>query len=191
MFTKNKKKILSLGLSFIIGVVGLLAVLKINPLRAASSMDNTLEQLRLLTEVFDYIQKSYVTEKSTKDLVYGAAHGMVHTLDPFSQFMEPEAHKEMQTETEGQFGGLGIRIEMRDEWLTVMTPIPDTPAYRAGILPGDKIIKIENQLVTVRVLRGDFYPEEPFSDEGVSPFVEVELPANALDRLNITLDSSC
>lgn len=123
-----------------------LAVVKINVLVAAtSSIDRTLEQLKVLTEVFDYIQQNYVTEKSTKDLVYGAAHGMVRTLDPFSQFLEPEPHKEMQTETEGQFGGLGIRIEMRDDILTVMTPIMDTPAYRAGILPGDRIIKIEGE----------------------------------------------
>lgn len=123
-----------------------LAIFKINVLVAAtSSIDKTLDQLRILTEVFDYIQQNYVTEKSTKDLVYGAAHGMVRTLDPFSQFLEPEPHKEMQTETEGQFGGLGIRIEMRDDILTVMTPIMDTPAYRAGILPGDRIVKIEGE----------------------------------------------
>ena len=112
---------------------------------ASSNIDRTLEQLKVLTEVFDYIQQHYVVEKNSKDLITGAAHGMVRTLDPFSQFLEPEAHKEMQTETEGQFGGLGIRIEMRDDWLTVMTPIPDTPAYRSGILPGDKIIKIEGE----------------------------------------------
>ncbi len=123
-----------------------LALFKINVLTAAtSSIDKTLDQLKVLTEVFDYIQQNYVTEKTTKDLVYGAAHGMVRTLDPFSQFLEPEPHKEMQTETEGQFGGLGIRIEMRDDILTVMTPIMDTPAYRAGILPGDRIIKIEGE----------------------------------------------
>jgi len=129
-----------------------IAILNFNTIRAATTnINTTLEQLRILTEVFDYIQQNYVTEKNTKDLIYGAAHGMVRTLDPFSQFMEPEAHKEMQTETEGQFGGLGIRIEMKDDWLTVMTPIPDTPAYRAGILPGDKIIKIEGEaLKTLR-----------------------------------------
>ncbi len=112
---------------------------------AVSDIDRTLDQLKILAEVFDHITQSYVVEKDPKDLIQGAAHGMVRTLDPFSQFMEPVAHKEMQTETEGQFGGLGIRIEMRDEWLTVMTPIPDTPAYRAGIMPGDRIVKIEGE----------------------------------------------
>jgi carboxyl-terminal processing protease len=121
------------------------AIFNFSAIRAtASNIDRTLDELKIVAEVFDYIHQNYVTERDTKSLVYGAAHGMVRTLDPFSQFMEPEAHKEMQTETEGQFGGLGIRIEMRDDWLTVMTPIPDTPAYRAGILPGDKIVKIED-----------------------------------------------
>ncbi len=128
---------------------------------AGSGIDKTLEDLKIISEVFDYIQKNYVIEKEPKDLIYGAAHGMVRTLDPFSQFLEPEPLKDMQTETEGKFGGLGIRIEMRDEWLTVMTPIPDTPAYRAGVLPGDKIIKIEGETTqglslqdAVRKLRG-------------------------------------
>jgi carboxyl-terminal processing protease len=128
------------------GVMGTVAFQKFGVLNAATqSIDRTLDQLRVLIEVFDYVQQNYVVEVSPKQLVYGAAHGMVRTLDPFSQFLEPESHKEMQTETEGQFGGLGIRIELRDDWLTVMTPILDTPAYRAGILPGDKIVKIEDE----------------------------------------------
>src|SRR3989344_1692933 len=140
----KRKKIIQLLLCLSLAAAGTLAFQKRAFLAAATSdIDRTLEQSKIMAEVFDYIQQNYVTERNPKDLVYGAAHGMVRTLDPFSQFLEPETHKDMQTETEGQFGGLGIRIEMRDDWLTVMTPIPDTPAYRAGILPGDKIIKIE------------------------------------------------
>src|SRR5262249_50541897 len=80
----------------------------------------------------------------SQNLIYGAASGMIATLDPFSQFMVPEAREEMQTITEGQFGGLGIRIMLKDNLLTVITPLPDTPAYRAGILPEDKIIMIDD-----------------------------------------------
>lgn len=142
----NRKKAVSIALGLLLGFLGTFAFQRRAVLSAAvSNIDKTLEQLRILAEVFDYVQQNYVVEKNAKDLVYGAAQGMVRTLDPFSQFLEPESHKAMQTETEGQFGGLGIRIEMRDDTLTVMTPIPDTPAYRAGILPGDKIIKIENE----------------------------------------------
>src|SRR5262249_35073047 len=62
-----------------------------------------------------------------------------------SQFMVPEAREEMQTATEGHFGGLGIRIMLKDGWLTVITPLPDTPAYRAGVLPEDRIIMIDDE----------------------------------------------
>src|SRR5262245_48035888 len=87
---------------------------------AYPAIDRTYEQLKLLVDVLDYIKENYVSDVDTKDLVYGAANGMVKTLDPFSQFMEPEVHKEIKTETEGEFGGLGIRIGMRDDWLTVI-----------------------------------------------------------------------
>ena len=112
---------------------------------AWSAADHTYEQLKLLVDVLQYIKENYVEEVPSQKLIYGAANGMVKTLDPFSQFMEPEIHKEMKTETEGQFGGLGIRIQMRDNWLTVITPVPGTPAYRAGVVPGDRIVKIEGK----------------------------------------------
>lgn len=157
----NKQRLFVLSICLILSLAVFGATQKKRIFGAASNIDKTLEQLKILAEVYDYVKQNYVTEKSDKELVYGAAHGLVRTLDPFSQFLEPEAHKNMQTETEGQFGGLGIRIEMRDDWLTVMTPIPDTPAYRAGILPGDKIIKIEGESTqgiklqeAVRKLRG-------------------------------------
>jgi carboxyl-terminal processing protease len=115
----------------------------IPPVRA--SVDKTYDQLRLLVDVMGLIQENYVEVKDNKTLLVGAIHGMVKTLDPFSQFMEPEVYKEMKTETEGQFGGLGIRISMKNDWLTVITPLLGTPAYRIGILPDDKIVKIEGK----------------------------------------------
>src|ERR1700730_18518259 len=110
-----------------------------------SAADQTYEDMKMLIEVMNLIRDSYVQEVETKKLVYGAAAGMVKALDPFSQFLEPDAHKEMKTETEGEFGGLGIRIAIRDNFLTVITPLPGTPAYRQGILPGDKIVKIDGE----------------------------------------------
>jgi len=110
-----------------------------------NTIDTTYEQLKLLVDVMGLIQEDYVEVKDNKDLITGAIHGMVKTLDPFSQFMEPDNYKEMKTETEGQFGGLGIRISMKNEWLTVITPLLGTPAYRIGILPEDAIIKIEGK----------------------------------------------
>lgn len=111
---------------------------------APPQVDHTFEQMKILLDVYQQVVQNYVDEVDPQNLIYGAAAGMVGTLDPFSQFMVPEAREEMQTVTEGQFGGLGIRIMMKDSWLTVITPLPDTPAYRAGVLPEDKIIMIDD-----------------------------------------------
>jgi len=152
---KKNRKVFSLLILITLTFSGVFAFSKLQSLKAATSdINKTLEQLKILTEVFDYISQNYVSEKEAQGLIYGAAHGMVRTLDPFSQFLEPEPHQNMKTDTEGQFGGLGIRIEMRDDWLTVMTPIPDTPAYRAGMLPNDKIIKIEGKSTQGITLQG-------------------------------------
>jgi carboxyl-terminal processing protease len=107
--------------------------------------DKAYEQLSFLVDVLDFIRENYVDPTDTQKLVYGAAAGMVRTLDPFSQFMEPQAHREIKAETEGEFGGIGIRMVMKDEWLTVLTPLPGTPAYRAGLLPDDRIIEIDGE----------------------------------------------
>ena len=113
--------------------------------RAQAASEKTYEQLKVLVDVLNYIQDNYVDEADTQKLIYGAASGMVRTLDPFSQFMDPEIYREMKTETEGQFGGIGIRLSMKDDWLTVITPLPGTPAYRQGILPNDRIVEIDGE----------------------------------------------
>jgi carboxyl-terminal processing protease len=111
----------------------------------ASSADKTYEQLKVLIDVLTLIQENYVDEIEAPKLIQGAAAGMVRQLDPFSQYMDAEEHREIKTETEGQFGGLGIRVGMSEEWITVITPMPGTPAYRAGILPNDRIVEIEGE----------------------------------------------
>jgi carboxyl-terminal processing protease len=103
----------------------------------------TYENLKLFTEVLDIVQKQYVDEVSPKDLVYSAIKGTLRGLDPHSSFLDPEMYREMQVETSGSFGGLGIEITLKDDVLTVVAPIEGTPAYRAGIHPGDRIVKIE------------------------------------------------
>ena len=91
------------------------------------------ENLRVFTEVLSLVQSNYVEDMENKKLVEGAIKGMLKTLDPHTSYMPPEMYKEMQVETEGQFGGLGIEITIRDDQLTVVSPIEDTPAYRAGL----------------------------------------------------------
>lgn len=103
------------------------------------------EELRIFTEALSIVRKNYVEDVKTKDLIYGAIKGMVSSLDPHSAFMTPEAYKEMQVETKGEFGGVGIQIGIKDGMLTVIAPIEGTPAYMAGIKAGDKIIKINNE----------------------------------------------
>ncbi|MBI4686465.1 MAG: S41 family peptidase [Nitrospirae bacterium] len=100
------------------------------------------ERLKTFTEVLTLIKKNYVEEVKDKELIYGAIKGMLNSLDPHSSFMTPEVFKEMQVETKGEFGGLGIQIGVKDNMLTVIAPIDDTPAYKAGVKAGDKIIKI-------------------------------------------------
>ncbi len=107
------------------------------------ALDQTYSQLKVIVDVMELIKDSYVEKIDPVKLVYGAARGMVDELDDFSQFMEPDVYERVKSDTEGEFGGIGIRVDTREGWLTVVTPLPNTPAWRAGMLPGDKIIKIE------------------------------------------------
>jgi carboxyl-terminal processing protease len=107
----------------------------------------TYEQLRLFTEVLSIVQNQYVDEVPPKELIYSAIKGTLRGLDPHSSFLDPDSYKEMQVETSGSFGGLGIEITLRDDILTVVSPIEGTPAHKAGIHAGDRIVKIDG-LVT-------------------------------------------
>lgn len=117
--------------------------------------------LKIFTEVLDKIETEYVKEVEPEKLIYGAIRGMLSTLDSHSSFMPPEVYSEMRVETEGRFGGLGIEITMRDNMLTVVSPIEGTPAFRAGIQPGDKIVTVDGEstknmslIEAVKQLRG-------------------------------------
>jgi len=114
--------------------------------KVSALSDNMYEDLKVFTDVIGLIQKDYVEETKSKDLVYGAIKGMLETLDPHSAFMPPNMFKEMQEETKGRFEGLGIEITVTDGILTVVSPIEGTPAFRAGVLAGDQIIKIDGEL---------------------------------------------
>jgi carboxyl-terminal processing protease len=103
----------------------------------------TYETLKLFTEVLSIVQSQYVEEVPPKELIYSAIKGTLRGLDAHSSFLDPEMYREMQVETTGSFGGLGIEITLKDDILTVVAPIEGTPAYRAGIHSGDRIIKIE------------------------------------------------
>src|SRR5437660_9406501 len=103
------------------------------------------ESLETFTNILSIVKKSYVEEVDTKNLVNGAINGMLSSLDPHSAYLTPELYKELQMDTQGRFGGLGIEITVKDGILTVVSPIEDTPAAKAGVKPGDQIFKIENE----------------------------------------------
>ncbi|OGP29740.1 MAG: peptidase S41 [Deltaproteobacteria bacterium GWC2_42_11] len=102
------------------------------------------ENIRIFTDALATVQENYTEEVNPKTLIYGAIKGMLQSLDPHSSFMPPEDYKEMQVETKGSFGGIGIEIGVKDNILTVISPIEDTPAFRAGLKAGDRIVKIND-----------------------------------------------
>jgi len=101
--------------------------------------------LELFSDALSLIQNNYITVSPPRNLIYGALKGMVQSLDAHSSFLTPDAFREMEVETEGEFGGVGIEITMKDGWLTVVSPIDETPASRAGIRSGDRIIAIDGK----------------------------------------------
>jgi carboxyl-terminal processing protease len=144
MVTKNKGRkiaVLIAAVSALIVIVGT-GVQR----RCAAEGGNDYESIEMFTDVLKIVQKNYVEEVDTKKLIYGAINGMLSSLDPHSSFLPPDMYKEMKIETKGSFGGLGIEITIKEGFLTVISPIEDTPAFRAGIKSGDQILKIEDKL---------------------------------------------
>ncbi|HEX8979536.1 MAG TPA: S41 family peptidase [Parasulfuritortus sp.] len=103
-----------------------------------------IDDLRAFTEVFAKVKSDYVEPVSDKKLIDAAINGMLSGLDPHSTYLDPEAFKELQVGTQGEFGGLGIEVGMEDGFVKVVSPIEDTPAYKAGLKPGDLIVKLDD-----------------------------------------------
>ena len=146
---------------------------------AASKNKETYEYLDLFGQVFDRVRTGYVEEVSDEELIEKAIDGMLTGLDPHSGYMNEEVWQEMQTDTKGKFGGLGIEITMEEGFVKVISPIEDTPAYEAGVKAGDYIIQIDEIPVfglslneAVDLMRGK--KGSPItitvSREGVDPF---------------------
>ncbi|MBI5287306.1 MAG: S41 family peptidase [Deltaproteobacteria bacterium] len=111
-------------------------------IRVSAIPQKDYEHMRIFTDALTIVQDNYTEEVDPKTLIYGAIKGMLQNLDPHSSFLTPEDYKEMQVETKGVFGGIGIEIGIRDGALTVISPIEDTPAFRVGVKAGDRIVKI-------------------------------------------------
>ena len=127
-----------------------------------SALDKGIyKDVKTFNEVLDMVKKNYVDEVETQTLIRGAINGMIKSLDPHSAFMTPDLYKELEVETQGRFGGIGIEITLLKDVLTVVSPIEDTPAFNAGVKSGDQIIKIDGKstkdisiMEAVKKLRG-------------------------------------
>ena len=123
--------------------------------------EDAFQQMELLAEVLLQVRKNYVDVRSYQELLQGAIRGMLNELDPHSAFLDQEAYANLLEETSGAYGGIGIQIGIRDNTLTVIAPIEDTPAFRAGVQSGDRILAIDGDSTAgislreaVRLLRG-------------------------------------
>ena len=141
-------KFRNIGLIFIGVIAGVLISLNFQAVadRAARTV-LPIEELRAFTEVFGAIKTNYVEPVEDKKLITEAINGMLTGLDPHSAYLDQEAFKELQVGTQGQFGGLGIEVGMEDGFVKVISPIEDTPAFKAGIKSGDLIIKLDEMPV--------------------------------------------
>ncbi len=133
--------VLLLGLNLFVG-----AEIYLTSAQAAEK-NNLYQHMDLFVRVLEKVRQEYVDgEKvSYQELIYGALKGMLNTLDPHSEFMEPTKYEDLRNDTEGSYGGVGLVISLRDNFLTVVSPMEDSPAFRAGILTGDKIVRIEGK----------------------------------------------
>ena len=111
----------------------------------SAKSDDAYEELKVFSDVIEMIEREYVDEVDTKELIQKAIQGMVHSLDPHSSLLPQEAFEDLQIDTKGKFTGIGIHITMQDGFVTVISPIEDTPAYKAGIKARDRIIKVDGK----------------------------------------------
>ncbi|MBL8519106.1 MAG: S41 family peptidase [Betaproteobacteria bacterium] len=146
MGSTRQDKLKAAGLIGLGGVAGVLLSLNFSAVaeRQGSSLNLPVEEVRMLSEVFGRIKSDYVEPVEDKRLIKEAINGMLTGLDPHSAFLDEDAYKEMQTTTSGKFGGLGIEVGVEDGFVRVISPIDDTPAYRAGIKAGDYVIKVDD-----------------------------------------------
>ena len=141
-------KFRSFGLITLGVVAGILVSLNFQAIgQLATRAPLPVEELRSFTEVFGAIKQNYVEPVEDKKLITEAINGMLSGLDPHSAYLDSEAFKELQVGTQGQFGGLGIEVGMEDGLVKVISPIEDTPAFRAGVKPGDLIVKLDDAQV--------------------------------------------
>jgi carboxyl-terminal processing protease len=162
------------------------AAIYLNSARAAEQKDSMDANLELFANVLQKVRAEYVdsTNLTYRNLTDAAIKGMIGSLDPHSEFLDAQGYQQLQDDTEGQFGGLGLVVEMIEGYVTVIAPMEDTPGFRAGIMTGDRIVKVDGKSVermplgeVVKHLRGE--PGTPVT-------MTIQRPANGEEK-NFTL----
>jgi len=191
------KRIVTGGLAAAVVVVVAFGITRTATLEAkppsTGSHEDVYKELELFEHALSIVRSNYVEEPKAKELIYGALKGMLAVLDPYSQFLDPDSYNELKVDTQGEFGGLGIEITIKDDLLTIIAPIDDTPAYHAGLRAQDRIVKIDGELTrgitlleAVKKLRG-----KPGTTVDLTVFRdrETELKEVTLERAIITIQS--
>ncbi len=152
---------IAIACTLMAAIMAMLVLLQTPKHAEAESADEVYRRMRRLTEVLEQIDRKYVEEVDKGELITHAIKGMVSSLDPHSSYLTPKEHNELKEDTKGSFSGVGIEITMKDGTLTVVAPIEGTPAYKAGMKAGDRIIKIDGKLTkgmslmdAVKAIRG-------------------------------------
>jgi len=163
-------------------------------LGTSEDTQQTYKNLEVFANILSIVQQNYVDDIDTQETIEGAIKGMLTSLDPHSSFLKPDDFKELQVETKGSFSGIGIEITTKDDMLTVVSPIEDTPAFKAGIQAGDRIIKIEGEstkdmslVEAVKKLRGPKGSEVTISihREGWTDLQEFTITRNVIPILSV------
>ncbi|HEY0369531.1 MAG TPA: S41 family peptidase, partial [Chthoniobacterales bacterium] len=190
----KRRLLLSIGACLLF--INVLLGFRFYQMRAAGQEEDTgYAQISVFARAVQLIRQDYVDSKKTSyhDLIYAAMKGMLASLDPHSQFMDPDDFKDMQDDTRSRFNGLGIEVSMKGGILTVITPMEDTPAAKAGILSGDQILRINGSSTekmelndAVNILRG--VPGQKVTLTVLRPATK-ELKDYALERVEIKVQS--
>ncbi|MGC8977007.1 MAG: S41 family peptidase [Candidatus Ratteibacteria bacterium] len=182
-----KKKIFLIFLSFLF--LTFVFGGDVNVSQTTKKDDNLYKNLELFIDALKIVRENYVEPVESKKLIYGALKGMLMSLDPYSAFLEPELAKELEIETKGEFEGVGMEITLKDGIVTVVSPIEDTPAWKAGIKEGDKIIEIDGKstkgmstMEAAQLLRGKKGTKVTISilREGVSNLIKFTLERDVI-----------
>jgi carboxyl-terminal processing protease len=176
------KRNLTFGLVIALLVLNLAigAQIYLSSAHATDEKDAAEPNMQLFGDVLEKVRNEYVDGKNLtyRDLVYAALKGMVGKLDPHSEFMDADDYRQLQDDTEGQFGGLGLVVAMKDDFVTVVAPMDDSPGFRAGILSGDRIIKINGQSAQTTPL--DDAVKELRGEPGTSVTITIQRPSSGV-----------